>query len=838
MSYSRKLSERDIATYPGKTIGGQFHPALWHMLDVGAVATRLMDRHTLTGRPDHDAALGLLIALHDLGKISDAFQKQITGEAAPAARHAQLSFVLFERHDGLLASYLGGDATMRRALYAAAAGHHGGPPELDAGRGRETRKWLRAVGSDADKVSAAMICAVAELFPQASLNELVDAEALSWRVSGLTVQADWIGSNAAWFGVEKPDIGVDNYWNLALVKADAALLKAGLNFPKIQRAPCLLPAGGFPRPMQKVAMDVDLPNGPMLALIEDATGAGKTEAALMLSVRMMAAKKGNGLFLALPTMATSNAMFARIADAAPKLFDGVFALGLSHGRAHVSEIFTTVRGNDGSDPNEPVTCGQWLAEDRRKLLLADVGVGTVDQALMSVLPTRFHTLRQWALSQKILIIDEAHSYDPFMEEELCRLLWFHAMLGGSAIVMTATLPQRMRLAFATAFQRGLNKEPQIVSGKAYPLLTIVGESIQQKTPKPVPATCRRLEVRRILPEQATDILRFGVDQGAACLWVRNAVDDAISATRDLRAQGIPADLLHARFTVSDRLARENVLQARFGRDGNDRAGKVIVATQVVEASLDLDFDVIVTDLAPIGALIQRAGRLWRHMDLRPQALRPVTVPRLHVVSPDPCVVEDARWLHRVLGAGAFVYSLADQWRTAHALFDAGEIDAPNGVRALIEAVHGGSAGPLPKVLEQAELERLGSVAIERQMAHNQLLTPTSYLEAGQKVYDEDRLMTRLGIPQVTLWLARRGRGGLVPYADTWEASEVRMSRKRYEALSGVDQGQPQIAALKARWPEWRRGLVEICPVADDGELCEGLRYDEEMGLLVSPAERV
>ena len=160
----------------------------------------------------------------------------------------------------------------------------------------------------------------------------------------------------------------------------------------------------------------------------------------------------------------------------------------------------------------------------------------------------------------------------------------------------------------------------------------------------------------------------------------------------LEGEGISADLLHARFMVADRLKKEVELQARFGRDGTRDRGRVLVATQVVEASLDLDFDLMVSDLAPIGSLIQRAGRLWRHMDLRPVRERPVPGPVLHILSPDPENVEDGRWLHRVLPAGAWVYPLSDQWCTARAVFALGAIRAPDGLRQLIEAVHGSGSG--------------------------------------------------------------------------------------------------------------------------------------------------
>ncbi len=829
------MTPKTIAAWPGKTIADKTHPALWHMLDVGAVSAELMRYRSLTGREDWDQAIVVMIVLHDLGKFSDAFRDMISGRPSYGIRHWQLSFRLLLENDGCVEQLIGGSPGCRKPLYAAVAGHHGGPPVAVDSDGR--LKELTAIGQEARALVPEVIGQVASLLPLASLDGLDEATAqkLSWGLSGLTVQADWIGSNVDWFEAKSPDIPVADYWTAARGCAAAAIANAGLHHATPTSRPQVLPAGFTPHPMQSAVADVHLPDTSVLAFIEDATGAGKTEAALILAARMMAGGKGKGLFFALPTMATSNAMLARLEGIVPGLFDGRPSLALSHGRSKQSDLFRDIMGRDGSDPGEDVTCGKWLADDRRRILLADVGVGTIDQALMAVLPTRFNTLRLWALSGRILIVDEAHSYDPFMEEELRRLLQFHALMSGSAIVMTATLPKGMRDGFSRAFRKGLGeRRGGAVTDDAYPLLTIVGQKVESGQLSPVPATIRDVAVHRIGSDDAWTLLRDGVAKGAACVWVRNAVDDAIAAVQALRGLGIDAELLHARFTVADRLAKEQQLQVRFGREGTDRAGRILVATQVVEASLDLDFDLMISDLAPIGSLIQRAGRLWRHMDLRPAHARPVAVPALHVVSPDPDCVEDAHWLHGVLDKGAYVYPLDVQWRTARAIFDAGVIRAPDGLRDLIEAVHGDDAMEVPEVLERAEIETTGRHMVERQHAHNMLLRATSYFESAQRVFEEEKLMTRLGQPQATLWLARLTGQGLEPLADDWLMSEVKLSAARWDKLPGVNQEQPEIAAVCKNWKDWQKAAVHIAPVGDGGEICDGLSYNEEFGLVLAP----
>jgi len=218
-------------------------------------------------------------------------------------------------------------------------------------------------------------------------------------------------------------------------------------------------------PMQAACQSIDLPEGPMLAVIEDETGAGKTEAALILAQRMMQAGKGRGLFFALPTMATADAMFARAETVLGRLFAGVPSVTLAHGRSALSERYRGIV-NAARESSDTITCTPWLAENRRKALLADVGVGTVDQALLAALPTRFNTLRHFGLSSKILIVDEVHEIgEPYMASVLEQLLRLHRGAGGSAILLTATLPLDLRRRLLATYE-GAAENP------AYPALTL------------------------------------------------------------------------------------------------------------------------------------------------------------------------------------------------------------------------------------------------------------------------------------------------------------------------------------------------------------------------------
>lgn len=832
-----------IFDWPGKSAAdGQVrHPAVLHMLDVGAVAERLIAPFGIA--PALRDALVLLVALHDLGKISDTFRAMIESGSRQGYRHWQLSEALFFAHDALLGAKLGGDDVQRAALYAAVAGHHGQPSELVlgtlGGSSRELRTALRQVGSGLAP-ACEVIAAFSALWPRASLHGLAPGAAttaLSWWLPGLCAAADWVGSNTLWFPPKAGQPALEDYLAEARIVAARAVAAAGLAGSPVRSGATFDFAL---RPMQAACAAVDLPDGPLLAVIEDETGAGKTEAALILAHRMVQAGKGRGLYFALPTMATADAMFARARDAVGRIFAAP-SLTLAHGRAGLSVPFRDLP-TAGAPGEDAASCTDWLKQSRRRALLADVGVGTVDQALLSVLPVKHQTLRHFGLSSKILIVDEVHEMgEPYIGKELERLLQMHRAAGGSAILLTATLPLNLRARLLATYG-GANPGP------AYPALTVAGGASVTDFSTDARAVKGPVQVERIgTAEAAADLMAAQAAQGAACVWVRNGVDDAIAAVGMLRARGVAARLLHARFALNDRKRIEAEVLARAGKDGVDRAGFVLVGTQVLEASLDLDFDVMVSDIAPVAALIQRAGRLWRHMDRRPAASRPVPAPVLHVLSPDPAEVSDDRWLQGTLGSGAWVYSVADVWRSARVLFAAGRIEAPQGLRALIEAVHGDGAEDVPEALLPAEMQALGEDAGKRTLAQQNLVALSEGYRMAGKGLDDVTYPTRLGEVTRVLVLARRVGGGLRPWAppdpahdpdgtDAWAFSEVSASRKKLAPLPLPDQSAPEIAAVTRDWPDWKSAGTVICPVGEDGTICEGLRYDLDCGLVFTSAD--
>ena len=817
------------ARWPGKSApeGGLEHPAVLHMLDVAAVAERLIAPLPFPD-PLKDA-LVLFCALHDLGKIACSFRRALRDRHPQLFRHWEITEALLRQNQPAIERGLGGDSGDHWDLYAAAAGHHGRPPMaiLEHDRGRPVRTWkqmLDAAGPEAQADAAAIIQAFLGLWPGASLAGLDEAgmKRHTWHLNGLLTVADWVGSNAAWFPASPPVSDLSAYLDAARARAATALQTAGLAAPSVATGALFDFA---PRPMQAACAGVPLPHGPMLALIEDETGSGKTEAALILARRMLAAGKGRGLYVALPTMATADAMFRRLRTVLPRLFAGAPSVTLAHGRAGLSEDYRDLALAHERDQDEPGPT-EWLRDSRRRALLANVGVGTVDQALLAAVRAKHAALRQYALSRNILIVDEVHEMgDPYMGVLLRQLLRIHAALGGSAILMSATLPQGLRADLMAAFEIGAGRAAPGDPGPAYPALTVPGVAAPAVAAAPSPRG--PVGVRRLAdPGAALDLLEQAARQGAACVWVRNAVDTAIDAVQALRDRGVAADLFHARFALADRKRHETAVLARFGKHRAARPGRVLVATQVVESSLDLDFDVMVSDLAPMAALIQRAGRLWRHMDRRPAEARLLSAPVLHVLSPDPGADAGPDWAAAELAQGVHVYPRDSLWRTARALFATGEIRAPEGLRALIEAAH--ADDPLPLALEAAALRTQGAAAAQRAHgAQNAVGWDDGYRMGASGATDAD-YPTRLGQPQRVLVLMRpdgapwSGGGWSV---DSCQLSEVSASAARIDRLALPPCDPPP------GLPDWLTGTRRFVTVGEGGKICQGLAYGPETGLI-------
>ena len=448
----------------------------------------------------------------------------------------------------------------------------------------------------------------------------------------------------------------------------------------------LLAEDEAPRGVQ-VLVD-DLPTEPSLLIIEAPTGSGKTEAALAYAWRLLAGDRADSLVFALPTQATANAMFDRSRQFARHAFQSGANAVLAHGKRDQNEAFQQLRhtADSGGYETAGVQCAAWLAQSRKRAFLGQVGVCTVDQTLLSVLPVRHRFVRGFALARSVLIVDEVHAYDAYMHELLVEVLQQQRQAGASAILLSATLPPSVRRQLLAAWQVGENDDS--ASPAPYPAVWVASDATPSGTvePRQVPADqqpaprsvgIERLAAAGLFPD--TNIMArivAAAQSGARVAVVMNLVDDVqrLAAALTETAQ-VPVDVFHARYRFVDRQAREQQVLQHYGRGAPRVGGRILVASQVVEQSLDLDFDWLVTQLCPVDLLFQRLGRLHRHKQNRPEGFQ---TPHCLVLCPDG----SDYGLHKLIYGRARVL-----WRTEQMLIRHDRIEFPAAYRQWLDAVY-------------------------------------------------------------------------------------------------------------------------------------------------------
>lgn len=848
-----------------------YHLLPYHNLDVAAAARVLLEHDDLLRERfarllnmEEPAACDLvvfLIVLHDVGKFAEGFQscapalfEKLRGRNSGTAytvRHDTLGYVAWEGviweaawgEDWFCLHEHTGDSYDAQDYFAplmrAVAGHHGAPPRID-------RKTQRADSHFDDEAQSALLdfaCGCRFLLPEDAPFQAWDYEQdtsrtkrASWLTAGLTVLADWIGSNSNHFEYRQDKIALETYWHEhALPQAKVAVEETGVLASPVssETGPQVLFPDLFPKhdptPLQEHAATCALGDGPQLFMLEDLTGSGKTEAALLLAHRLMVAGRAAGLYVALPTMATADAMYERVGDAYQRLYDRPEAasLVLAHSaREHAPAFQRSVEIGDpkasasetydGDEQTGRARCTAWLADSRKKALLASVGVGTIDQALIGILPARHQSLRLAGLSRSLLVVDEVHACDAYMQRLLQRLLTFHAAQGGSAILLSATLPQRMRKKLADAFRSGLGADSVSLRENDFPLATRIGAAgVEEQPVASKPGAGREIEVKPFRNEEAVvDHLVRQANEGRCVCWIRNTVGDATKAYRAVskRLGEERVDLFHARFALCDRQAVEARVLRHFGKDSGpkERSGKVVIATQVIEQSLDLDFDVMVTDLAPIDLIIQRAGRMHRHPRTADGARKTSggaderEPPVLGVLMPPLTDEPSAAWYKQLFPGGAYVYPEIDVlWRTARVLRDHGRLALPVKARELVESVYGENPAPVPEPIARAAQEARSQTRIDASLADSNALTlDGGYGNAADRAHwrSDERTPTRLGDETTTVRLARCQNGRMAPWAYTdgkphpWPRSELTI---RAAKIAGSDHSQIDAAAVRA-----------------------------------------
>lgn len=801
----------------------RWEPLALHLLDAAGVAGHLARQwynpsgQGLPAQEFEGSASGLepweeftllvqwLAGIHDIGKATPAFSQQV-GELddcmhEAGLRHEHIDDRERRRVPHALAGHLilrswlmdehGWECMTANALASVVGAHHGIPP-TKAALTSELSGRMHLLGGEAWTVAQRELLDL--VTTRTGAGHLLPGWArLRWSqpflvvVSGLVIVADWIASTEAYFPLLPfdddgarlltPDahalrvaVGLSRLeipapWRPRDDGADAdSLLSSRFSLPDGVRATAAQSAA------LKAAREMDLPG---MLIVEESTGSGKTEAALM-AAEVLAARTGRaGVLFALPTQATTDAMFSRTLSwlediekaYATKGAPSNFAVQLLHGRARPNQEARALRrrgyeirnrllgalGGECDTLPAPTQVG-WDEEEtragrvlgtvsrrradlailswfsgRKKAMLADFVVTTVDHLLFGAMRSPHLAMRHLGLSRKVVIVDEVHSYSTYMNVYLDRALTWLASYGVPVVLLSATLSESRCATLVDAYRRGL----RLASGEKFsrrpapqalhtpfPCLVTAGRERTEVIPTPASGRRNRMRVKRLTKNTLVPLLTESLADGGCALVVRNTVQRAQETYELLREEfGEDVSLNHSRFTIHDRLAKDHNLLRRFGpprRDPERPNRAIVVATQVVEQSLDVDFDLLVTDLAPIDLILQRMGRLHRHERPRPVLL---TTPTCYIdwlpstASDDPAVEPGAK----------AIYGEQDMLMSAAALDgvinSTGVVTIPDDVHDLIEGVYGADA-PVPTRWREAVIRAREAHEAERRKKHD------------------------------------------------------------------------------------------------------------------------
>ncbi len=667
-----------------------------HLADVGACFEALLAQPTIRlrlarsgGLDDLDAAsvarLSILAALHDIGKVNVGFQTQVwldadlpEGRRRPhrAGHYNELAPVLAGedwRTAGWFFDALGWwDEAIRSwddrggetvcALFVATLSHHGAPLQLEGGRQPDPSLWQHYSRLDPRECVERIGRLARGWFPAAFAEgapPLPSAPAFQHVFLGLCNWADWIGSNEAWFPyVDTPQ---DDYIETARANARTAIAAVGLDldaqrasFRGVPAFGALFDIHGSPQPNAIQRAAVDAPLAEPLVIIESETGSGKTEAALWRFAGMYEAGLVDGLYFALPTRAAAVQIHGRVKRFAAALFP----------EAHRPPVVLAVPGYDPGEDAAAIGLPQyddaasghdhtdipWASENPKRFLSAQIAVGTVDQAMLGALRVKNAHMRAACLARNLLVVDEVHASDAYMGRILKALLDAHLGAGGYALLMSATLGSAARhswLAAARTSTASIAPSLDEAICAPYPAvsttaaggegMTRVDDNGQDKT---VGITSQPLMHDF---DAAASLALDAARKGAKVLVVRNTVGHAIRTQQALEAAAGAGDaellfhldgartLHHGRFAAVDRRWLDGRLEELLDRE-RPAGGRVVVGTQTLEQSLDIDADLLITDLCPVDVLLQRIGRLHRHRrDDRPEGY---ATPRCIVLTPE------------------------------------------------------------------------------------------------------------------------------------------------------------------------------------------------------------
>lgn len=685
VSYKKCPAKTYIGENGGYSLG---RSVLEHCRIVGEVSKEIIKRSPV----NYLFPLGssLTAATHDIGKVSPTFYKKLHS----ACGQEVLSSVNAELEKGW-----GGHAGVSQ-LAAQALGvpdyvpeilgqHHGFAPSVAGMRATDEKFGGMAWQAEREKLVQALKRALQEDWPE------IPNYATARLIAGLTSVADWIGSGEHF---DNPD----DDWQ---PKISQALDEAGFVQPAYRKQLSFTDVFGFePRDAQRLLFEQV--SGPGVYVLEAPMGLGKTEAALYAAYQMLEKGQASGIYFALPTQLTSNKIFERFNQFLEQILseDCQHRSLLLHANAW---LFDTEMGEEGRPG------GAWFNQAKRGLL-APFAVGTIDQALMAAMNVKHGFVRAFGLAGKVVILDEVHTYDAYTGTLMDALISLLRQLDCTVIVLSATLNQERRQDLMACETTSTD----------YPLITALPNPIGSVVEVAVPVDGSQTVTISLQHDETTAVEEalLRAEQGQQVLWIENTVKEAQERYLQLaeRARSLGADcgLLHSRYSFADRQAIEDRWVNLFGKPGwqdnqRQQQGRILIGTQVLEQSLDIDADFLVSRFAPTDMLLQRFGRLWRHADTprNPHARQEawLLVPELDRAIESPLAA---------FGASAYVYNPYVLCRSLEVWNRLEQVALPGDIRPLIEATYQcrreeGSMAKWLHELKEGSRNRMGQTSLQQ-----------------------------------------------------------------------------------------------------------------------------
>lgn len=880
------------------------YPLICHLLDTAAMATMLWQHYVspalrrriadLLGMPESQAGhlISFWSGLHDIGKCMPCFQAMDSGAYESLHDYPDLHGEK-RRHEHAAHVWLGHALSTRGYSTASTTspafvvaqllgGHHGRFLRRDH---RECRypptSLMRELGDGKwEEQRHILLSAVADVLTPPPAPTTVCAE-VATLACGITILADWLVSQDDHLvqrlaSLPTGDNDLGPHYQESLRLAPALLKEAGLVPVRLRPTSFADEFPHIPAPndlQRSVAENLPglLGNGPGLLLVTAPMGVGKTEVAFHAARLLGQACGAQGFLFGLPTMATTDQMYGRAAAYGRHQAEDDAALTLLHSMSWLNDAYTGM-GQDTTviSHDADVTAPEWL-HGRKRGLLASMAVGTIDQALMAALPVKHLPLRLLGLAGKVLIVDEVHAYDAYMQGLLARALTWLGRLGVPVVLMSATLPTRIAGRLVAAYLRGAGHLETSLPTIQYPGWSYADAATGKITSFEVHSKPRDLHVRvRHVPVAGSGVDRSHalhtalgpvLSEGGCVGIVCNTVAEAQQTYVSLRdwfaelPQAPELALLHARFPARRREELTGQIIQKFGKctrcpdlaecDHRPKAA-VLVATQVIEQSLDLDFDLMVSDLTAIALLLQRAGRCQRH----PGRRRPswADVPRLDVLRPT-----DASGALHLPRAWPFVYSPSLLRRTDEQLQD-GVIAIPSDVQGLMETVYDDTFAD--GRMSDEDLEWVGKEIAEASMADLVAIPAPDEVSGLHQLtsseVSEDMIATRLGAESARVLGAYQGPGGQlfldaglsVPLPDAAKLPRRVIKAVLAETIplrSTLLAGRDDSHQPPASWAEnaWLRDLIIIpLQVGPDGRAVgrvggREFHLDADLGLHIS-----